>query len=213
MSNPKTISQLRMRLFCLLAMLFFVVNGCGPSKPTLPPLGEDAVVLAFGDSLTYGTGALENESYPAVLAALIHRKVVNLGIPGETSAQGLLRLPDVLDEVKPDLLLLCSGGNDLLQKLDPAQTKANLKEMIQLAKERYIAVVLIAVPEPNLSVRPPAYYRELADEYKLPIEEEILPKVLGKRSLKSDYIHPNAGGYQLIAEAIAKLLKKHGAIK
>ena len=85
--------------------------------------------------------------------------------------------------------------------------------MIQLAKERYIAVVLIAVPEPNLSVRPPAYYRELADEYKLPIEEEILPKVLGKRSLKSDYIHPNAGGYQLIAEAIAKLLKKHGAIK
>ena len=116
--------------------------------PSLPPLGSDDVVLAFGDSITLrGRRASEGETYPEVLAQLIGRPVVRDGVPGEVTAQGLARLPASLDEYRPKLLLLCLGGNDMLRDLDPAATEANLREMVKLARSRGVAVVLIAVPK------------------------------------------------------------------
>ena len=84
--------------------------------------------------------------------------------------------------------------------------------MIRLAQERGIAVLLVAVPTPDLSLKPPPFYAELAAEFGIPIEAKILAKILGKGSLKSDYVHPNAAGYRQLAEALAALLKKSGAI-
>jgi lysophospholipase L1-like esterase len=74
-----------------------------------------------------------------------------------------------------------------------------------------VSVLLIAVPSLGLSLQPPALYDELAKEFSIPIELKTLPHILGKSSLKSDYIHPNAAGYKMLAEALAKLLKKCGA--
>ena len=93
----------------LILALTLTLSGCGAPVPKLPKLGPTDVVLAFGDSLTYGTGAGESESYPVVLSQLIGRQVVAAGFPGEVTAGGLERLPDVLDEVKPRILLLCIG--------------------------------------------------------------------------------------------------------
>jgi len=188
-----------------------IAAGCGKT-PRLEPLAPDAVVLAFGDSLTYGTGATEFESYPAQLERLISRPVVRSGIPGETTAQALARLPITLDAVRPRLLLLCIGGNDLLRRLGKQQAAENVREIVRTAKNRSIDVVLIGTPEPGFSISPPGFYEEIAKEFGIPYEETVIGEVLRDSSLKADPIHPNAQGYLLIAQRIATLLRTSGAL-
>ncbi len=195
---------------CVVAAL--IIQGCRAKSAPLPPLAANAVVLAYGDSLTFGTGAAPDQSYPAKLAQRIGREIVNLGIPGEVSSDGLRRLPAALDEVKPALLILCHGGNDFLQKLDPAVTEANVRAMIKLARERNIAVVLMATPKPGLLLSPAPFYEAAAKDLQVPLEDAVLAKVLSDNSLKSDLVHPNAAGYDRIADALANTLKQAGAL-
>ena len=189
-----------------------LLAGCGPSYPKLPALAAGEVVLAFGDSLTFGTGASRQEAYPAVLERLFSRKVVGAGVPGETSEEGLRRLPGVLEEVKPQLLVLCHGGNDFLRKMGEESAAANVREMIRLAQSRGIAVVLVATPKPGFGTSKVKFYEEIGKELAIPVENDILADVLGSRSLKSDLVHPNARGYEKIAEAVAELLEDAGAL-
>jgi len=175
--------------------LAVLVAACSGGQPKLARLAPDAVVLAFGDSLTAGVGAKPDESYPARLEALIGRKVVSAGVPGETSAAGLARLPRRSREAKPQLVILCEGGNDFLQKLDEAQAASNLRAMVRLAQSRGAQVVLIAVPKPGLLPSPADFYAVIAKELAVPNEESALKKILTDNSLKSDLVHPNAAGY------------------
>ena len=197
---------------CCLLLLAAVLAGCGGSAPRLARLPADAVVLAFGDSLTFGTGAQPEASYPAVLEKLIGRKVWGAGVPGEVSATGLARLPSALDDYQPKLLILCHGGNDFLRRLGDAQTAENLRAMIRLARQKGIDVVLIAVPKPGLFPSPPDFYAAIAKEFGLPYEDAALQAILRDNELKSDLVHPNARGYARLAEAVAALLKKSGAL-
>jgi lysophospholipase L1-like esterase len=195
-----------------LALLLCIGAGCGDAKRPAARLPADAVVLAFGDSLTFGTGAQAQESYPAQLEQLIGRRVVRAGIPGEVTAQALERLPGALDEHAPRLLLLCIGGNDFLQKLPVQQAEQNVRTMVKLAQSRGIEVVLIGTPEPGLQVATPAFYGDIAKEFNLVYEGAVIGEVLKKGGLKSDLVHPNAKGYRVIAERLAETLKKSGAI-
>lgn len=197
-------------IVALFAVLLFL-TACSKT-PQLPPLAADATILAFGDSLTFGTGAGEAESYPAVLMSLTGRKVVNAGVSGEVSATGVQRLPELLELVHPALLILCHGGNDLLAHQSQQLIADNIRAMMRIAAERGVPVMLVAVPAPDLSLQQPPFYAELAKELHAPIEAKILPNILSKRKLKSDHIHPNAAGYRMFAEALVKLLKKSGAL-
>jgi lysophospholipase L1-like esterase len=196
-------------LFLVLALL---AAGCGEPPAKLSRLSADAVVLAFGDSLTFGTGAAEEESYPAQLERLIGRRVVRAGIPGEVTAQALERLPAALDEHAPRLLLLCIGGNDFLRRLGNGQAESNVRAMVKLARTRGVQVMLIGTPQPGLLIAPPQFYAGIAKEFGLPYEEAVMTEVLKDPSLKSDEIHPNARGYRVIAERLAADLRKNGAI-
>src|SRR5688572_5535237 len=193
------------------AFLILLIWGCS-ERPKMERLAADAVVLAFGDSLTFGTGANEDESYPAQLERLIGRRVVRAGVPGEATAQALARLPEALDEHAPRLLLLCIGGNDFLRRLGNQQAERNVREMVKLATSRGVAVMLIGTPEPGFTVSPPAFYAGIAREFRLPYEEGVIGQVLKDTSLKADPIHPNALGYRRIAERLAEQLKQGGAI-
>lgn len=195
----------------LILALALALAACGDA-PKLPKLASTDVVLAFGDSLTYGTGAEPSESYPVVLSQLIGRQVVATGFPGEVTAGGLERLPDVLDEVKPRIMLLCMGGNDMLRGTGYAGAEANLRAMIKLAQERGISVVLIAVPQPALFSGNAPFYEIIARDNGLPLEASVLKGLMYDNEYKSDPIHPNAKGYRKMAEAIAELLRDAGAV-
>ena len=182
-------------------------------SPTLTPLPPHGLVLAFGDSLTHGTGVKAEQSYPAVLARLIGRRVLREGKPGELSAGGLKRLPGLLDRFHPDLLILIHGGNDFLRRLDSETTEINIAAMVAEAQARGIEVLLVSVPKPGITGATEAgLYRAVAEDLRVPLEPDALEEILGDRELKSDLIHPNARGYRVLAERIAAALRKAGAL-
>ncbi len=200
---PSTVHGLLSAATALFLLLFLAAAGCRDRAPRIAPLPPGAVILAFGDSLTSGYGADSQESYPAVLEGLTGFKVINAGVPGEVTAQGLKRLPSLLSRYRPDLVILCHGGNDLLRRLDPETTAANLRQMILAARTSGAQVLLVGVPQPGLLLRPAALYGDLAAEFGIPCEENLLPDILKNGSKKSDAIHPNAEGYRRLAEGLA----------
>ena len=171
-------------------------------------MAAGATVLALGDSLTYGTGASPDTGYPAVLAGLTGWQVVNAGVPGDTSAQALQRLPALLDEHKPALVLVSIGGNDLLRRLPEADTRANVQRICELARDAGAQVMLLAVPRPSLAAvvtgTPDDHpmYAEVAQALQLPLQAGGWAAVLGDASLRADTIHANAQGYAQMARRV-----------
>ncbi|MDX9867499.1 MAG: arylesterase [Kiritimatiellia bacterium] len=184
----------------------WLLAGCGRG-PQLAPLSADSVVLCFGDSLTAGTGAEPAESYPAVLAERLGCRVVNAGVPGEVTAEGLERLPGLLRRHEPDLVILCHGGNDMLRQEHDAALAARVRAMIEASQASGAEVLLLGVPRPGLFLRAPRFYEEVAQACGVPYDRKTLPALLGRRSLKSDLLHPNAAGYRLLAERVAAQLR------
>ena len=200
------------RAHLLAAVFAALLLGCGDDAPKLRALPQDAVILAFGDSLTHGTGAQPGESYPEVLAASIARTVVNAGVPGEVSAAGLRRLAGELERNVPALVVLCHGGNDILRKLSHAQAAENLREMIRMIRAAGAQVVMLGVPKFGLILDAAPFYAQVAEQEKVPIDADILADILADNALKSDTVHPNAAGYAKLAAAVATLLRERGAL-
>jgi acyl-CoA thioesterase-1 len=196
----------------LLLCSALLVSSCS-DDPGLAPLPNDAVILAFGDSLTYGTGTRRNDSYPAVLQQLSGRRVINAGIPGELTGGGLARLTDTLYEYRPQLLILCLGGNDMLRRRDREEIEQNLERMVTISREQGVAVLLLGVPQPAIfGLQSAELYYSLAERLQLPLEAEAIPEILSDKALRSDQVHPNTAGYRLLAEAVYEKLKQSGAL-
>jgi lysophospholipase L1-like esterase len=206
----------RQALLTIRALLMLTVAGaaaltgaCTRTRPKAPPLARDAVVLALGDSLTHGTGAPPEAAYPAVLAGLTGWRVVNAGVPGDTSAQALARLPALLQEHAPALVLVSIGGNDFLRRLPEADTRANVKRICEAVLAAGAQVLLIAIPRPTLaaaftgSLTDHVLYGEIAEALQVPLQRQGWAEVLADERLKSDSIHANAQGYALFARSVA----------
>lgn len=201
----------------LLLLVLACLAGCGKA-PRLAALPAGSVVLAFGDSVTHGTGAAPGEDYPARLAVLTGWDVRNHGVPGDTAQAARARIAAALEETQPALVLLEIGGNDFLRQRKESQVREDIRAILATVRAQRIPVVLIAVPgfSPlgaavgRLSDSP--IYETLATEEKLPLVANVFADVLSDPALKADAIHPNAHGYRRLAEGIATALRETGLL-
>lgn len=189
------------------------VTGCG-SEPQQDILPAGSTVVALGDSLTYGYGANDETAYPTVLAELSKWNVVNAGVNGDTSADVLTRVNEITEQ-NPDLVLLGVGGNDVLQRIAPDTTRANIIATIDTLQSNNIDVVLIA--EPHLSTSAlfgkasdNPLHEDIAEAEGIPLYSDGWSTVLSDEALKSDKIHANAAGYRRFAEGLHGYLKEEG---
>jgi len=214
MKNPmkSLIPSARLKTALILAALVLCsqLTACGDDDG-LKPLAAGDQILAFGDSLTAGKGTSERTAYPAVLESLSGYRVINAGISGETTSEGRQRLPEVLQEHDPELVILFEGGNDILQNLSASETKSNLADMIAQIKSHGAQLILVGVPEKSLFSSAAPWYAELAEEHQLPLQKNIVSKLLKKPAMKSDSVHFNEAGYRALAESIHTLLAESGA--
>lgn len=192
---------------CVTGLLCLLLTACG--EPGFRPLAPGETILAFGDSLTEGRGVSPAQSYPSVLASLSGHPVINGGVSGELSQAGRARLPALLAEHRPALVILLEGGNDMLRGSGEGALKANLAAMIEAAQGSGAQVLLVAVPRKSLFADGAPLYGELAQQYGLVLDEDSIGELLRTPGLKSDAVHLNAQGYGALAE---RLLQARGAL-
>lgn len=206
------------RSWFILVCLVLLSSACG-KQAQYANLPAKSTVVILGDSLTYGTGANKGEDYASILAANTGWNIINAGVPGNTSLNGLERMPAILQEHEIDLLIIELGGNDFLQRLPEQETVNNLKAILAQAKAKRIQTILLAVPEfspmgaafGNLSDH--ALYAKLAQESDIPLIENVFTDVLATNALKADSIHPNAEGYVMVEANLRQSLIKLGFLK
>lgn len=211
MSNRRVFLQ-----FILTAPLALALSACDDS-PKFAPLPKGAKVMALGDSLTFGYGVESFQSYPTLLANKTGWHIINAGVNGDTTKKVLKRLDDVIAQ-KPALVLLGVGGNDVLRRIAPETTKANLLEIVQKLQNHQINVILIAQPHLSASAlfgkaSDNPIYKEVADETGVPLFAKTWSKILSDDSLKSDQIHANGAGYAYFADELYGFLKQIGYVK
>lgn len=164
-------------------------------------------VVAFGDSLTAGYGAPKGSAYPAVLAAKLGREVVNLGMSGETAAHAPSRLPEVLAQ-NPHMVLIEFGANDFMQNRRMEDALAAVAEIVDVVQQAGAVAVIVDTGAPGMGHYSRAY-KKLAEEKGAIFVPGILEGIFNKRQYKSDMVHPNAAGYEIVAERVYERIKPY----
>jgi acyl-CoA thioesterase-1 len=165
-----------------------------------------ANIVCFGDSITVGFGAPEEKDYPTALAKMISLPVINAGLNGDISSEALKRLDtDVLDK-DPLLVILEFGGNDFLMQIPLQETVSNMEEMIKRINS---AGAMVAIADISTSIVMGQYgreYKALSKKYQTIFIPKLLDGIVTDPELKSDFIHPNAQGYKIIAHRVYRAI-------
>jgi acyl-CoA hydrolase len=206
---------MKRRDFIVFGISGVALAACGGRKK-LSALAPGSRVLAFGDSVTYGIGAEPGEDWPTLLGESTGWRIINAGVSGDTADAGRSRLPPLLDEHKPALVIIEIGGNDFLRRRQESAVKQDMKAMIDAVRSSGAQVALVGVP--NLSVlavvagvaKDSPIYGELGKEEGVPVIADVFSGVLSRPELCDDKIHPNAAGYRQMAAGIHAALRQMG---
>jgi acyl-CoA thioesterase I len=181
----------------------FLICGCAPDVPRAT---HDGPIIAFGDSLVYGTGS-SGGGFVKLLEQKLGKPIENLGVPGDSTADGIARLDQVIER-HPAVVILLLGGNDYLRQVPRDETFANVARIVERLQAEGIAVLLIGVRGGLIRDLYAERFEELADRYHTAYVHDVLDDTLGVSGYMADQVHPNDAGYRVIADRVYPVLAK-----
>lgn len=191
-------------VFVLLAValvaLYVVLT---PTKITNYPSSKTGPIVAFGDSLVFGTGATTPGGFVSMLSEKLNTKIINEGVPGNTTADARERIDTILSH-DPKIVILLIGGNDYLRNIPESTTEENISFIISRLHQQGIIVVLLGVRGGLLTDTFDDMFTRLAKKHQTAFVKNVLAGIITKREYMSDAIHPNEKGYELIAERVSE---------
>jgi acyl-CoA thioesterase I len=170
-----------------------------------PSSGE--TIVAFGDSLVEGIGAIEGEDFVSVLSQRLQIPIINLGVSGDTTADGLIRVEDVLSH-NPKIVLVLLGGNDFLKRVPKEEIFQNLTEIITRIQDGGAIVILLGVQGGVFRDGFEKEYEELSEILQTAYIPNVLDGLIGKPDYMFDALHPNTAGNMIIADKIFPVLQQ-----
>lgn len=172
------------------------------------PSTKSGPVLMFGDSLVEGVGATAGNTLPEQLGKSIGISILNYGVSGDTTRDGLARLGPALKE-NPKVAIILLGGNDFLKKIPREETFQNLEKIVVAFQAQGSITVVVGVRSGIVSGGADEEYEALAKKTGSIYVSDVLSGVFAHSDLMSDTLHPNDRGYQQIAERLTPLLSKY----
>ena len=198
-STKCEVRSAKIKVICV-ALCFSLLSMAGCARREIKNADSKGTnIICFGDSLTFGYGVNPGQDYPTVLAQLLRKAVINAGVDGDTTRTALQRIrSDVLDK-NPRLVVIEFGGNDFLKKVPKEETISNLKKMVDLVQARGAMVAIVDISAGMFFAEYRKLYKKLAEESGCIFVPRILSGIITNPSMKSDFLHPNADGYKIIA--------------
>jgi acyl-CoA thioesterase-1 len=193
------------RIWPFLCLL--LIAGCS-SKVKFTDKSRSGPIVILGDSLSEAYQLKPEFGFVALLGERLDVEIVNLGKKGNTTGESVPRVKEEVLPLKPSLVIIQLGGNDVLQKVDPAETRANFQKMIDEVHQESIPILLLGVRGGLMSDKFEDMFSELVSQNELAYVPDILDGILTSPGLRIDNIHPNKEGHILIADRVEPELKK-----
>ncbi len=194
------------RLFAICHLLLAIcLWGCAKREITNID-SQGKTIICFGDSITFGYGVNPGEDYPTALAKMVNLPVINAGIDGDTTNEALKRIATDVFKKEPLLVIVEFGGNDFLEKIPLEQTVNNVEEIIKAIQSKGAIVAIADISTSIIMANYSRKFKRLSRKYNAIFIPHLMAGILTNPSLKSDYIHPNAEGYNLIAQRVYRTI-------
>jgi len=201
--STRQVAFLGFAILILAPILYLVFRG--DRIANYPP--KNQIIVAFGDSLVEGVGSTAGNDFVSLLAKKLGVAIVNKGRSGDTTADGLARVDEVIAE-NPGIVIVLFGGNDALRRIPKTETFANLSMIIERLQAKGAMVVLLGVRGGILGDGYAGDFEALAKKYHTAYVSNILAGLITDQRLMSDGIHPNDQGYAVVADRVMSVLKK-----
>lgn len=190
----------------LVLIAFYFVGKQNTPIKNYPP--KNSIVVAFGDSLIEGVGATKGKDFISLLSVKLNRPILNFGISGNTTRDGLARIKQITD-LNPGTVILLLGGNDYLKRIPEEETFKNLKEIVTVLQSKGIMVILLGIRGGLLSDRFEKSFEKIAEETNVIYIPNVLDGLFGNQKYMSDVVHPNDLGYAKIEEKVYPEIKDY----
>jgi acyl-CoA thioesterase-1 len=187
-------------MFCVVCGIIALAGCVKREVKNIASSGKN--IICFGDSITFGYGVAQGEDYPTVLSKMVSLPVINSGIDGETSSDALQRMETDVLKKDPLLVIIEFCGNDFLEKIPLETTVHNIREMVKRAQARKAMVAIVDISSGLFLREYRLEFKKLADEEGAIFVPSILRGIITNPSMKSDFFHPNADGYKIVAHRV-----------